>query len=824
MLTFERFRVTNAAGLSFDLPLRNRGLVRMLGPNGAGKSTCWHLFTQTHYGASPNGAKKTDFQFDEKVKDFLLESTFQKNNATYTAAHAVKSKVLSPSGVPYDSGVYLFRDGKDISLHKDPDTLNLVKQTMGWSLEEWYGYVYLAQSTTHALINGTRSTRQAYLSALFNLLPLDTLHKYCKDKSESYDQALRDLERDKQEHAIKIGLLRDRSLVASEIQEQEAREGIAFIEQQLKGLITKQAAWDRKQVLEQQLAGKQKPAKSVEELAEEIARLQQQEAAYKAALTRREKLEQELKALPVVLEPQVPADMAEVLLSPDQSQDMLSAEISKLEALQAKIRNLTAPELPADYQEVLDSPDLDEFQVRVRLKKLRERPAPPPFERPTGEQIAQIEEKVLKLSVEMAPLPKQIRQLEFGGSECDKCGTHLDTQHRAGELQEKREELEALQAAHAKAQKTLTDLKNKHQAWTGYDVLGPDETHEIPALEASVERFKTKKLYQGIKVQQEAYQKEQEAKQAVQGLPALLDARTLYRKKLGYQEISKQKENYLRWLDTKERLEGELGAIVLPLSVASDLSLLHNTLRVAQEVAQIETELATLTGAKDVSAKVETLKAEQNALQVKLGQLIRDIQDIKQLTQEVEKIGQAIESKTHLEQSKTKYALLTKGYGKAGQLRELQLKKFSNYLKEALLAHTIRQLPEHRFDFVVDDGIDIMTSKNGGTAYDVKFMSGGEKGGLSLAFLFALDDLLPPDRRSNLKIVDEIEAAFDVNRKQDFAQFTLPELRKRAETVVVISHAGAANQGMFDAYWKIENGTIVEVTPERREYEEEVTA
>src|SRR5690606_34266622 len=105
-----------------------------------------------------------------------------------------------------------------------------------------------------------------------------------------------------------------------------------------------------------------------------------------------------------------------------------------------------------------------------------------------------------------------------------------------------------------------------------------------------------------------------------------------------------------------------------------------------------------------------------------------------------------------------------------------QLSKFSRYLEETLLSHTIRQLPQHRFKIVVDDGIDIMTSKNGGPYYDVRTMSGGEQGALSVAFLFALDDLLPPDRRTSLKIVDEAESAFDVEKQKDFSEFTLPAL------------------------------------------------
>ena len=118
----------------------------------------------------------------------------------------------------------------------------------------------------------------------------------------------------------------------------------------------------------------------------------------------------------------------------------------------------------------------------------------------------------------------------------------------------------------------------------------------------------------------------------------------------------------------------------------------------------------------------------------------------------------------------------------------------------------------------MDDGIDILASKNGGALYDVKFFSGGEKGGLSVAFLFALDDLLPPERRTSMKIVDEAESAFDPERRADFIQYTLPALKKRAETVIVISHAPEATG--FDVTWEVKDGTITEKVAEHRVFEE----
>jgi hypothetical protein len=61
-------------------------------------------------------------------KDFPARSYFPKEWLAVRGAHATKSKEKSPTGDPYSSGVYLFRDGTDISMHRDPDTVKLYPQ------------------------------------------------------------------------------------------------------------------------------------------------------------------------------------------------------------------------------------------------------------------------------------------------------------------------------------------------------------------------------------------------------------------------------------------------------------------------------------------------------------------------------------------------------------------------------------------------------------------------------------------------------------------------------------------------------------------------
>jgi ABC-type siderophore export system fused ATPase/permease subunit len=64
--------------------------------------------------------------------------------------------------------------------------------------------------------------------------------------------------------------------------------------------------------------------------------------------------------------------------------------------------------------------------------------------------------------------------------------------------------------------------------------------------------------------------------------------------------------------------------------------------------------------------------------------------------------------------------------------------------------------------------------------------------------------------------VDEVESAFDNEKRPAFIAATLPELKKRAKTMIVISHSPEADSGNFDVSWEIKNGYLAETLSENR--------
>jgi DNA repair exonuclease SbcCD ATPase subunit len=820
---FERFRVRNAKPFkSFDLNLRNRGLVRMKGPNGAGKSSVWHLFTQTGYSETPNKASKTDLMLGEK--DFLLEITFLKRGSRYVAAQAVKCKEAAPNGESYNTGLYLFRDGADISKHKDQDTKKLIKQTLGWTLEEWYGYVYLAQQTTHKLINGTRSERQTYLSALFNLTPLDVLAQHYKDKADALKEQVAALEKEKQEYAVKLSMLNGRSLAAFETDMEELSHSITTLNNTLVKMQAEQERFLRFTLLTDQIKTFPADLKPLVELQEFLAALRAQQAEFMAAQQYTQTLQESLGKLVPVAEPVTPADYQDVLNSPDLDLVQAQQSMRDLQKLlvMAPVEAIT---LPADIENILATPDIDSAAIQRKITLIESRPPAPAVERVSSEQLASIRNKLSTLKGELAVFNAEIKLLEFQGEVCDKCGTPLDSHDRGTKLSDKKTEIENYTVVISTTTKKLRALEAADDLWRTYDALGPDLSAELPELKASLATFQTKQAYRIVKAQHEAWLKYKEAQELITKIPELQTRINLYQKKQSYRTLADQRLQYEKYVSEKANLELTLEKHKNEKSYLADRSVeifrQDALVKSATQKQAVEEELKTLEGTKDQTKKIESFKAEIADLQAQGGKISQEMKEVIQLNKSIETLGASLKSKENLYREQKKNELLQKAFGKAGQLRELQLSKFSRYLEEALLAHTYRQLPNHRFSIVVDDGIDILTSKDGGTPYDVVLMSGGEKGSLSVAFLFALDDLQPPSKRTNLKIVDEVEANFDAERRQDFVAFTLQELKKRAETVVVISHSDATDLGNFDHIWEIKEGKLLDIAPEAREFSQE---
>jgi len=204
--TFKRLRATNTLTYrELDVPLDNQGLVLITaknkdtnGSNGSGKSNIWEMLCHLIFGTTGKGLNKKGIINQFVGKDMLVELDLEVNGTPYTFVEARKHK-------KHGTGFQVLENGNDItpkrSAGKNEPQL-LMQEIIGFSLPEYLGMVYLCQKFNHVLVKGTRSEKQAYLSALFDLDKYEVLHKEAKERSKQVEKDMagyqsyeRDLER-----------------------------------------------------------------------------------------------------------------------------------------------------------------------------------------------------------------------------------------------------------------------------------------------------------------------------------------------------------------------------------------------------------------------------------------------------------------------------------------------------------------------------------------------------------------------------------------------------------------------------------------------------
>ncbi len=829
MVRFGQFRIRNAHPfVAVDLDFNRRGLVRLKGANGAGKSSLVNLLTFLYFGSHPNKATKSDIMAE--TKNFLLESYFYKDDVAYCVALSTKSKEENPMGEAYDSGFFFFKqiDGtwQNISQHKALDTQKLVRDTLGWSLDEWYGYVVLGQKTSHTMISGTRSERQRYLSSLFRLDPLDLIHEYYKKQAELLSVEISEIERKKHEAEVLQDLLlgyRDLARIEKELVELQAEE-----KEERTALLLgteSQKLWDARVRLAQEAALIGDVADQAG-IRETLQTLREEKAAADGNLQRLTKLKADRALVRAKLDglpSDYPADYEAVMAGPDLDLAQTDAQIQKLQKIEQDLSRsalLTKPaDLPPDAEKILSGPDINLIRVEAEIKSIRNRPAPPTVERCSPEQLQDVVDATANMLAAQISFRAEISRLQVTGDECPTCGQSLNCEERGTQKADAEQNLAMVTESLAAAQAEAEELRTAVKLWADYDKLGPDRTAELPALEAEVSDYRKKIQYGDLKKQHEQFEKQEALRAEVTGLSEMKERAALYRKKVEYRSLSEK-------MSAREDLNRQLAFFdeEIPKIPNEDvsghaavISELEKELEKSVRLQNIGEELARMPETvTDRSEEIRTHQANIESLSNSQQGLKRDRDKINELTTKINELILWISERAEVYRKQKKCEVLTKAYGKAGKIRQLQLSRFCRYLEGALMAHTLRQLPNYRFYFVAEEGVDLLVSKDGSKPYDVSFMSGGEQGALSVALLFALDDMQIPERRTAFKVVDESEAAFDVDRKADFIDATLPALKERAETVIVISHTEVSNPVTFDRTWLVRNGQVEDVSREVR--------
>jgi DNA repair exonuclease SbcCD ATPase subunit len=189
--------------------------------------------------------------------------------------------------------------------------------------------------------------------------------------------------------------------------------------------------------------------------------------------------------------------------------------------------------------------------------------------------------------------------------------------------------------------------------------------------------------------------------------------------------------------------------------------------------------------------------------------------NISRIKQEINSFGDVIGKITEQKKQENLLCAIEQAYGNQG-LRLLRLKRVMKFVMTRLPYYTSRLFSEKGLTFEAkceSGSVEIIAkrvvySETGEVlqtiTHDISALSGGEKKRLSVALVLALADCVPDKKKSNMLILDEIDANLDTEGQHLFGTELLPGLKERYESIFVISHSeGMQQSAHYDQFWKI---------------------
>jgi len=215
-------------------------------------------------------------------------------------------------------------------------------------------------------------------------------------------------------------------------------------------------------------------------------------------------------------------------------------------------------------------------------------------------------------------------------------------------------------------------------------------------------------------------------------------------------------------------------------------------------------------------AYYEKLKTKVNDLSIDLKVAIKEKSEYEyQLSQVIslsKKIKSAEEQLVDFEKIKNRLQLLDVLYVAYGD-KGLKLKQITNLCKklvERLGAYSHLMFQERNIKFSQNtekENFDIVAVRNYAgkeKQIDISEFSGGERKRLVPGLVLAQRDLLPNTKKTNLLLLDELDANLDPIAKQAFVNNLLPLLKSKFESTVVVAHSPEMDSSIYDKRWRIE--------------------
>jgi DNA repair exonuclease SbcCD ATPase subunit len=743
-INFKSFTIEN--GRSFEkvnIPLSNQGIVLIQGDNGVGKSSLWDIFEAVLYGSTPDEHKKDELTKNDNDANYTI--CFEVNDDTYNTTLKRKKGKWSYS---------IQKNNTDITEHSYNDAIKSMAKIIGLTKAEFEGSVHLTQSAQHILIKSELAERKKYIANFFGIDDrYDQIHLAAKQEHDKTNEQINKL----------AGLSHSKQMLEDELSRTEIKD-VAELE-------SKQSFFE----------------KTLEKLINKLDKTNTGLATWKD-------YKQHILTASLVADPELEIKSVEQQIIESKTK-LESIESLKLRNEQAQKVNRAIDELESTQKKSLEKhPEIvedaiDIFNYEKELQNLlniqsqtdtvenlkQELTALPKCEELP---LKKIEDQLLSLQIEYQTHAKNKVAKEKGI--CTECGskfTTKDVQKEVTILAELRDSIDALK-------EDYTIIKDRN--------VKAKRRKMIEEHLAKIPEFKPE--YQDRITYLKSY----------------------IQNKKQYQEAARNLQNLTRMDVVDDINADDMNSI--KNKIQDDYALLEE-LKKCQIAKKLlpkkpkEEENALLKTRNDLHTEITNVKVQINNNTQAIGGIKSNNEAHKRMTAQLEEINKKLDKLEDLKKEEYFWAKLVDAYGPKG-LRIQQLEKMMNIIIQQLPVYSSVLFREKKLSFkhkVDPNNIKILACREETSEdevnkfeHDISSFSGGEKDLMSTSFILTLADCVPHRKKTNILILDEVDAQLDTDAKYRFTNILLPMLKKKHDTIFVISHnKEVQSANIYDQVWEI---------------------
>ncbi len=717
-------------------PLEDRGLVSIIGMNGAGKTTLFNAIRANLFNAMNDKSKFDDLVRNKKDAQIVVE--FENNGKEYVSdLSRIKGKWI------YE----ILEDRVNVTPHNQIDARKIPAIAIGITAEEWDAAIQLSQKGSHVLVSGTPAKRKEYISEFFGIDDkYDVIQDKSKEELKSVEAAIREIEsyshtKQALEEELKQTHVVDVSTEEAKVQELGNKiQEIKKKADALRGVLTLQRTWEQYSADAYPAEFEQVDASAwLHHFQNEKLSLESRVNNYKKASeynTRVEVSNQQYDSLEKWL--------SDNSLLASRYTEPSSAYVNERATLRAK-------------KQIAQSRNL----YTTQLKELQH------LEGKVLQDTTSDERALSEMRSEYAVMSAKYTATMNG--KCPTCGSEFSHDHVMGDYQKlvdlgnKITEYDQKIAAIKIENVQIGKYSSIQQQLANIPEFTSNEDLHLSGLEQDIDKVidyqNKKKVFEGM------------TKSEPMDLGVLPTE----------QEVAQNKVN----LDFYQKMVNARS--ICPQSAPSEISSTEieaEISRMSKEVLPLEEEIVVLRSSIMAADKMKQSK--------------------KRIEDQIETINQKFGTLGKLHEEELFWKSMVFAYGPKG-LRVIQLQKIMDLILSVLPAYTARMFNGKRISFSteVDAGsISIIATREddeGTYTNDISSLSGGEASKMTVCLIFAVAKARLAKKKSNIIVLDEVDAQVDEEGKFLFVNELLPMMRDEFESVFVISHSKDTSQtAIFD--------------------------